>query len=146
MVLLFLGRHPTAQRDENGLGRRIAIVTGASPGIGAAIAERLAGDGVAVVVNYAGDVASAEALVASIERTGGRVISVKADVSDADAVRRLFDNAESACFPRPASASIISQTMRLLCQVDHARRQRSVTDRQSAINSGSTTPSGFGRP
>lgn len=73
---------------------RAAIVTGASRGIGAAVAQRLARDGFAVAVNYAGDTASAEALVKQIEAAGGKAIAVKADVADAAAVRALFDTAE----------------------------------------------------
>jgi 3-oxoacyl-[acyl-carrier protein] reductase len=75
---------------------RVAIVTGASRGIGAAIAQRLARDGLAVAVNYAGNTASAEALVKQIEAAGGKAIAVKADVADAAAVRALFDTAEKA--------------------------------------------------
>ncbi len=76
--------------------RRVAIVTGASGGIGSAVSERLARDGFTIVVNYVGNAASAEALVGKIEAAGGRAVSAQADVSDAAAVTRMFDTAETA--------------------------------------------------
>jgi 3-oxoacyl-[acyl-carrier protein] reductase len=76
--------------------RKVAVVTGGSRGIGAAIAERLAGDGFAVVINYAGSTAEAESLAGKIAQVGGRAITAQADVSDPAAVARMFDAAESA--------------------------------------------------
>lgn len=73
---------------------KVAIVTGASRGIGAAIAERLARDGLIVVINCMTRVAQAEALVRTIEAFGGMARAIQADMSDADAVRRMFDFTE----------------------------------------------------
>src|ERR1700752_915963 len=85
-------RRPEMANESN----KVAIITGASRGIGAAVAERLAKDGFTVVINYSGDTKSAEALARKIEGNGGRALTAKADVSDPNAVRGMFDAAETA--------------------------------------------------
>ncbi|MGC2775855.1 MAG: SDR family oxidoreductase [Bradyrhizobium sp.] len=74
----------------------VAIITGGSRGIGAAIAERLAADGIAVVVNYARGQDAATQVVQRIEAAGGRALALQADVADPGSATALFDAAEQA--------------------------------------------------
>ncbi|WP_420963116.1 SDR family oxidoreductase [Brucella sp. IR073] len=76
--------------------RRVAIVTGSSRGIGRAAAERLAADGLAVIVNYAGNEAAAREAVEAILAAGGEAKAFKADVASEEEVKALFDFAEQA--------------------------------------------------
>jgi 3-oxoacyl-[acyl-carrier protein] reductase len=75
---------------------RTAIITGASRGMGAAVAERLSKDGFSVVVNYAGKEAEASAVADKINAAGARAITVKAYVSSPAEVKRMFDLAEKS--------------------------------------------------
>ena len=72
------------------LTKQVAIVTGGSSGIGAAVAKALAAAGAAVAVNYAGHAEGAAAVVQAIEQAGGRAFSVHADVSREDDVQAMF--------------------------------------------------------
>ena len=72
----------------------VAIITGASRGIGAVIAKQLASEGFAVVINYASSANEATALVAQLRQDGHQAIAVKADVANAADVKRLFDETE----------------------------------------------------
>jgi 3-oxoacyl-[acyl-carrier protein] reductase len=75
---------------------QVAVVTGASKGIGAAIAEQLAAAGAAVVVNYAKSKAGAEAVVERIKKADGKAVAVQADVARLDDIRRLFAETKQA--------------------------------------------------
>src|SRR3954462_10294732 len=82
------------------LAEQVAVVTGASRGIGAAIAARLAAEGAAVAVNYGRSADAAEKLVASIAASGGKARAVGADVGDPAKVADLFRQIREAFGPR----------------------------------------------
>ena len=75
---------------------KVAVVTGASKGIGAEIAEQLAAEGAAVVVNYASSKQGADRVVADIVRGGGKAVAVQADITRPDQIERLFAETKGA--------------------------------------------------
>src|SRR5437764_2051269 len=79
------------------LAGKVAVVTGASKGIGASIALHLAAEGAAVVVNYSSSREGADRVVGEIVGNGGRAIAVQANLAKQPDIRRLFDETKKAC-------------------------------------------------
>ena len=75
------------------LNSKVALVTGGSRGIGAAIAKRLAADGARVAITYAKDAVAASAVVKAIELNGGKAVAIQADAADTEAVRSAVEKA-----------------------------------------------------
>lgn len=113
---------------------RTAIITGASRGIGAEIARRLATDGIDVVVNYASNAAAAGEVVASIREKGAKAIAVKADIGSDDGMAVLFDAAEAEF----GKADILVNNGGMLSLAPLATVTDKDFDRQVTVNFGGT--------
>ncbi|WP_192257572.1 SDR family oxidoreductase [Mesorhizobium silamurunense] len=113
---------------------RTAIVTGASRGIGAAIAKRLAQGGLAVVINYARGKDAAEEVVSAIEAAGGTALAVQADIGEPGAMGTLFDAAERAF----GGVDILVNNAGMMKLSPIAETDDAQFERQLAINLGGT--------
>jgi 3-oxoacyl-[acyl-carrier protein] reductase len=111
---------------------RTAIVTGASRGIGAAIAKRLAEDGIAVIVNYARGKDAADAVVSAIQAAGGTAVAVQADIGEPAGMAALFDAAEKAF----SGVDILVNNAGMMRLSPVAETDDAAFERQVAINLG----------
>src|SRR5438552_90314 len=100
-VIALKGHNNTRFKMKNGkLADKVAVVTGASKGIGASIAKHLAAEGASVVVNYASSKSGADRIVSEIAADGGKAIAVQADVAKKADIERLFAETKKA-FGKP---------------------------------------------
>ena len=113
-----------------GTRNKVAIVTGASRGIGSAVAQRLAADGFSVVINYSGNAKPAAELVAKIEASGARALAIRADVSDKAAVHALFNSTEAEF----GGIDVLVNNAGIMLLSPLAETEEETFDRQIAVN------------
>ena len=109
---------------------RVAIVTGASGGIGRAVAERLAADGMAIIAHYSGNAAQAEEVVTAIAAAGGEAIAVGGDVADEHAMANLF----SAATERFGGVDVVVHTAGIMPLAPIAEMDLDTFDRIQRVN------------
>jgi 3-oxoacyl-[acyl-carrier protein] reductase len=116
---------------ENGSGRpRVVVVTGGSGGIGGAVARRLAADGMAVVVHYAGSAAKAEAIVESITAAGGTAVAHSGDIAEPAEMAEVFDAAEA----RFGGVDVVVNTAGIMLLAPLAEMELDDFDRMHRVN------------
>lgn len=116
---------------ENGSGRpRVVVVTGGSGGIGGAVARRLAADGTAVVVHYAGSAAKAEEIVESITAAGGTAVAHSGDIAEPAEMTELFDAAEA----RFGGIDVVVNTAGIMLLAPLAEMELDDFDRMHRVN------------
>lgn len=111
-------------------GQRCAIVTGSSRGIGAAVAERLTAEGLAVVINYAGRAEPADELVRKIQADGGTAMACRADVSVTGEVTAMFEAAKAAF----GGVDVLVNNAGIMNLVPLAESSDDLVDRHLSIN------------
>ncbi|MFB9869183.1 SDR family oxidoreductase [Vreelandella sulfidaeris] len=110
--------------------QKVALVTGGSRGIGAAISTRLAKDGFTVIVNYAGNTVAADKVVSEIKTAGGHALAMQANVADADAVHHMFDDIEATY----GQVDVLVNSAGILKLAPLAESDASLVDTQIDIN------------
>jgi len=109
------------------LAEKVALVTGGSRGIGAAIAKRLAADGAKVAITYAKDASAASAVVKAIELNGGKAVAIQADAADVEVVKRAVEktvatfgrldvlvNSAGTAIPKPFEETTLEEMNRVI--------------------------------